>query len=61
MQNIHGAQGASEIYIIIRVSRINSERPRLQVYLDPEKLRQEGRLVFTGHTWSIVPGANNLR
>lgn len=44
MQNIHGAQGVSEMYMIIRVSRLNSERPRLRVYLDPERLRQEGLL-----------------
>ncbi|KAF4462555.1 hypothetical protein FALBO_10629 [Fusarium albosuccineum] len=44
------------IYLIARVSNVDKPNVELKVYVDPEKLRQDGSLVFTGETWSIVPG-----
>ncbi|KAJ4267510.1 hypothetical protein NW762_003617 [Fusarium torreyae] len=44
------------IYLIARVSNVDKSNIELKLYVDPEKLRQDGSLVFTGETWSIVPG-----
>ncbi|KAG7413911.1 hypothetical protein Forpe1208_v008084 [Fusarium oxysporum f. sp. rapae] len=44
------------IYLIARVSNVDKTNVEVKIYLDPEKLRQDGSLVFTGETWSIVPG-----
>ncbi|KAF4452438.1 hypothetical protein F53441_4718 [Fusarium austroafricanum] len=44
------------IYLIARVSNVDKTNIELKLYVDPEKLRQDGSLVFTGETWSIVPG-----
>jgi len=45
-----------EVYMVLRVFDIESSRPGMCVYLDPEQLRLDGGLVFTGETWSVVPG-----
>ena len=55
MREKHGVQDYEELYIIMRVFQVNSEQPRLCVYVDPEGLRQGGQLVFTGQTWSVTP------
>ncbi|KAJ0152697.1 Benzoate 4-monooxygenase [Fusarium oxysporum f. sp. albedinis] len=44
------------VYLIARVSNVDKTNVEVKIYLDPEKLRQDGSLVFTGETWSIVPG-----
>jgi hypothetical protein len=45
------------IYLIARVSNVDKSSIDLKLYIDPEKLRQDGSLVFTGETWSVVPGS----
>ncbi len=57
MRNTHGADGRPEVYMILRVSEIESSRPCMAVYLNPEQLRLDGRLLFTAETWSVVPGS----
>lgn len=57
MGRIHHSENRSEVYIIFRVFWVNSDKIGLCIYFDPEQLRQDGRLVFTGQTWSITPGA----
>ncbi|KAF4340028.1 hypothetical protein FBEOM_6067 [Fusarium beomiforme] len=44
------------VYLIARVSNVDKSNVEVKLYVDPEKLRQDGSLVFTGETWSIVPG-----
>ncbi|KAK3331475.1 hypothetical protein B0H66DRAFT_487633 [Apodospora peruviana] len=57
MRNVHGeSEEYSEVYIILRVFGIEGSQPGMCVYLDPEQLRLDGGLVFTGETWSVVPG-----
>ena len=60
MGDIHrrndGVTHAMEVYMVLRVFDIESSRPGMCVYLDPEQLRLDGGLVFTGETWSVVPG-----
>ncbi|KAI8676088.1 hypothetical protein NCS56_00495700 [Fusarium sp. Ph1] len=56
MQRVHSTQDRSEVYMIFRVFWLNSDGIGLSVYSDPEKLRQQGQLLFTGQTWSITPG-----
>lgn len=56
MKAIHDADGHLEVYLILRVFDIRGQTPGLKVYLDPEQLRLDGGLLFTGETWSVVPG-----
>ncbi|OAX80406.1 hypothetical protein ACJ72_05266 [Emergomyces africanus] len=45
-----------EIYMIFRVYHLDKERISVQIYLDPESLRQAGRLIFTAESYSVLPG-----
>ncbi|KAJ6007726.1 hypothetical protein N7540_011702 [Penicillium herquei] len=56
MGNMHRRGGHSEVYMILRVFEIRGSSIGMRVYLDPEQLRLDGALVFTGETWSVVPG-----
>lgn len=56
MRVIHNRADYSEVYLIFRVFNIRDENVRMSVYLDPEQLKLDGGLVFTGETWSVVPG-----
>ncbi|EWG44972.1 hypothetical protein FVEG_05926 [Fusarium verticillioides 7600] len=58
MQQIHHTEDRSEIYMVFRVFQLDSDGIGLCVYTDPEKLRQDGRLLFKGQAWSITPGPN---
>ncbi|KAF5589156.1 ATPase-like ATP-binding domain-containing protein [Fusarium pseudocircinatum] len=58
MQQIHHTEDHSEIYVVFRVFQLDSDGIGLCVYTDPEKLRQDGRLLFKGQTWSVTPGPN---
>ncbi|RBA17408.1 hypothetical protein FPRO05_02132 [Fusarium proliferatum] len=58
MQQIHHNEDHSEIYMVFRVFQLDSDEIGLCVYTDPEKLRQDGRLLFKGQAWSITPGPN---
>ncbi|KAF5680457.1 hypothetical protein FDENT_8396 [Fusarium denticulatum] len=58
MQQVHHTEDHSEIYIVFRVFQLNSDGVGLRVYTDPEKLRQDGALLFKGQAWSITPGPN---
>ncbi len=42
--------------MILRVFDIRGDNIGMSVYLDPEQLRMDGGLMFTGETWSVVPG-----
>lgn len=57
MQSVHEAEDQREVYMIFRVHNLEDENIAMRVYLDPEQLRQEDRLAFTGETWSVVPKA----
>ncbi|KAJ5633677.1 hypothetical protein N7528_001519 [Penicillium herquei] len=56
MGTMHRSGGHSEVYLILRVFEIRGSSIGMRVYLDPEQLRLDGGLVFTGETWSVVPG-----
>ncbi|EDN02425.1 predicted protein [Histoplasma mississippiense (nom. inval.)] len=45
-----------EIYMIFRVYHLDKESIGVQIYLDPESLRQEERFIFTAESYSVVPG-----
>ncbi|KAJ6017177.1 hypothetical protein N7451_000556 [Penicillium sp. IBT 35674x] len=45
------------VYMIFRVSKVISGNIGMKLNLDPEKLRQERRLIFTADTWSVRPPA----
>lgn len=56
MGTIHDSPASSEVYLILRVFDIRGSNIGMCLYLDPEQLRQDGGLVFTGETWWVVPG-----
>lgn len=56
MQDKHELRDKSEVYMILRVFGLNG-RLGMCAYLDPERLRLDGQLLFTGQSWSVVPGA----
>ncbi|PIG82100.1 hypothetical protein AARAC_000013 [Aspergillus arachidicola] len=56
MRAVHNRSDHSEVYMILRVFAICGDNIGMSVYLDPEKFRLDGGLVFTGETWSVVPG-----
>lgn len=47
----------TDLYVIFRVYKLGQDGMGLQIYLDPERLRQQGKLVFTGERWSVTPGS----
>ena len=55
MQAIHNNEDHSEVYMVLRVFGIQNEKIGMSIYMDPEQLRVNGELVFTGQTWSVVP------
>ncbi|CAH0058483.1 unnamed protein product [Clonostachys solani] len=59
MQNTHSIGDRSKVYMILRVFWLDSNNIGMRVYLDPEQMRQEGGLIFTGETWSIIPGVRD--
>jgi hypothetical protein len=56
MRSIHYTEDRSVVYMILRVFGLRSDKIGMSVYLDPEQLRQDGRLLFMGQPWSVVPG-----
>ncbi|KAF9887222.1 hypothetical protein FE257_010476 [Aspergillus nanangensis] len=56
MRAVHNRSDHSEVYMILRVFDIRGNNIGMSVYLDPEQFRLDGGLVFTGETWSVVPG-----
>ena len=58
MERIHHDDDRSEVYMIFRIHcLLDSDRINYCVYLDPKKLRDDGKLVFTEGTWSVRPGS----
>lgn len=55
MRRAHTAPNRSEVYMVLRVFWLNSDKIGMCVYFDPEQLRQDGRLLFTAQTWSVTP------
>jgi hypothetical protein len=44
-----------EIYVVFRVYYLGKESMGLKMYVDPESLRQEQRLVFSPESYSVYP------
>ncbi|KAE8133581.1 hypothetical protein BDV38DRAFT_274159 [Aspergillus pseudotamarii] len=53
---VHNRRDYSEVYMILRVFDISGNNIGMNVYFDPEQFRLDGELVFTGETWSVIPG-----
>jgi hypothetical protein len=48
-------QAEPEIYVIFRVYYLGKEGMGLKIYVDPEGLRQEQRLIFSPESYSVYP------
>lgn len=44
-----------EIYVVFRVYYLGKENMGLKVYVDPERLRQEERLIFSPSPTVFIP------
>lgn len=59
MERIHYNPDRTEVYMVFRVYfLLDRSRINYCVYLDPEKLKDDGQLLFTATTWSVTPRAN---
>ncbi|CAG8933967.1 unnamed protein product [Penicillium salamii] len=56
MGAMHERGDHSEVYLIFRVFDIRGPNIGMCVYFDPEQLRLDGELLFTGEAWSVIPG-----
>lgn len=45
----------NSIYVIFRVHNLYSDRIGLNIYVDPVRLADEGRLAFTADRWTVKP------
>jgi hypothetical protein len=54
-----GTQNQDTIYVIFRVFNLNNDDIGLKIYVDPERLKQTGELMFTWNrsykTWEVEP------
>ncbi|KAF5722957.1 hypothetical protein FMUND_2314 [Fusarium mundagurra] len=57
MERMHHSPDFSEVYIIFRIYfLLDRSQINYCVYPDPKRLQDDGRLIFTGTTWSVTPG-----
>lgn len=47
-------EASGDIYVIFRVYYLGRDDMGLEIYLDPERLRSQGRLAFTAEAWTII-------
>lgn len=46
-----------KIYVVFRVYEVEKAAAQLRVYVNPARLEDTGRLIYTAETWSVRPGA----
>ncbi|KAF4775175.1 hypothetical protein HER10_EVM0007465 [Colletotrichum scovillei] len=51
--------GTCTVYMLLRVFNLTASDIDFNVYMDPYALQQDGTLVFTEHTWQVVPVQGN--
>lgn len=56
MQETHSGANGAKIYMVARVFNVNSNNIGIKVYVDPERLRLSGGLLFRKDKYSVVPG-----
>lgn len=61
MRDVHDVEEQTELYMILRVFGIESDEIGVKLYLDPEQLRLDESLLFTGETWSVIPNNEQRR
>ncbi|KAK1467140.1 hypothetical protein CMEL01_11133 [Colletotrichum melonis] len=47
------------VYMLLRVFNLTTSDIDFNVYMDPYALQQDGTLVFTEHTWQVIPVQGN--
>ncbi|KAI3541343.1 hypothetical protein CSPX01_07702 [Colletotrichum filicis] len=51
--------GSCTVYMLLRVFNLTTSDIDFNVYMDPYALQQDGTLIFTEHTWQVVPMQGN--
>ncbi|KAJ4190313.1 hypothetical protein NW755_005455 [Fusarium falciforme] len=55
---MHECQDSTDkIYVVFRVYEVEKAAVQLRVYVNPARLEDSGRLIYTAETWSVRPGA----
>ncbi|KAI3332631.1 hypothetical protein F4824DRAFT_474516 [Ustulina deusta] len=54
---VNSSADSPTIYVIFRVFNVDKDSIGLKIYMDPEKLRCDGLLVFTEQAYAVTPGA----
>lgn len=54
-----GSGNLHSIYLILRVFNLGKPSAGIKVYAHPELMREKGKLIFTGESWSVVPGSRS--
>lgn len=44
------------IYMIFRVFNLGNNAIGVRIYMDPDRMKREGRLIFTADRWTVTPG-----
>lgn len=55
MCDIHNMTHRQAIYLVCRVFDLTKDQIGMALYVDPERLKQNGELEFTAETWTVVP------
>ncbi|KAI8721773.1 hypothetical protein NCS52_00319800 [Fusarium sp. LHS14.1] len=54
---IHECQDSTDkIYVVFRVYEVEKAAAQLRIYVNPARLEDTGRLIYTAETWSVRPG-----
>ena len=56
MDENHNSPGHKNVYILVRVSGLMSDRIGMRLYVDPEQIKRNKELDFT-ETWPVIPGS----
>ncbi|KAK5625070.1 hypothetical protein RRF57_000786 [Xylaria bambusicola] len=48
------------IYVVFRVFNVDKDSIGVKIYVDPDKLRRDGALVFTEQVYSVTPGIEGV-
>jgi hypothetical protein len=49
-------QMAHEVYIILRVFKLDKDGIDMKAYLDPAGMEERKELIFSAESYSVVPG-----
>ena len=57
MERMRLTQGedSPEVYVVLRVFNLGKDTVDMRVYVDPKRIEDEGGLIFTPESYSVIP------